>query len=243
MAAPHDTRPDAHAELRAALAAALERDDLTIDELVGETDRFLRALAPAQSRYKVRDRPDVRTIRYYTSQSLLPKPTGYRGGRARYTGSHLLRLLYIKKLQAEHHTLQQIARRLARADDQAVLAALQAGLGPASGAVARPAPAPSVRTEHPAADPAPSPSGGRDPGRPARVLDLPVADAPPPPAGPAPDSPLPTGTRLTRVALPGGAALDLPESALDDPHTRRQLADALIDLARALRADVFGEAP
>ena len=99
----------------------LSRDDLTIEELVEVADGLLRELAPKQSRYKVTERPDARTIRYYITQKLLPKPESYDGGRARYSGQHLVRLLLIKKLQAEHHTLQRIAGVLETASDEDVL--------------------------------------------------------------------------------------------------------------------------
>ena len=99
----------------------LSRDDLTIEELVEVADGLLRELAPKQSRYKVTERPDARTIRYYITQKLLPKPESYDGGRARYSGQHLARLLLIKKLQAEHHTLQRIANVLETASAEDVL--------------------------------------------------------------------------------------------------------------------------
>lgn len=109
------------ARRREVLASALARDDFTIEELVEALSDLGRGLVPKQTRYKVTDRPDVRTIRYYTSQRLLPKPVSYEGGRARYSGSHLLRLLLIKKLQAEHHTLARISQRLADAGDREIL--------------------------------------------------------------------------------------------------------------------------
>src|SRR5687767_11109930 len=83
----------------------LERNDMTMEELVEAADGMVTQLAPRQTRYKVTERPDARTIRYYVTQGLLPKPLGYDGGRARYGTTHLLRLLVVKKLQAEHHTL------------------------------------------------------------------------------------------------------------------------------------------
>lgn len=95
----------------------LARQDLTLDELVQHAERLLRELAPEQTRYRVTDRPDARTVRYYVTQRLLPRPVSYEGGRARYSGSHLLRLLLIKRLQTEHHTLRHIRTLLAAEDD------------------------------------------------------------------------------------------------------------------------------
>ncbi len=95
-----------------------------MEQMVEEAEALLGVLVPRQTRYKVTERPDTRTIRYYTSQGLLPKPLGYAMGRARYSGSHLWRLLLIKKMQAEHHTLQRAAGMLANMSDDEVHRAL-----------------------------------------------------------------------------------------------------------------------
>src|SRR5712691_6798876 len=108
----------------------LDRHDLTLEELVEEADALVRKLAPKQTRYKVTERPDARTIRYYVTQKLLGGPLSYEGGRARYGGSHILRLVLIKRLQAEHHTLGRIARVLQSASDEQVVEALLAGTAP-----------------------------------------------------------------------------------------------------------------
>jgi DNA-binding transcriptional MerR regulator len=104
--------------IQESLKEALQAQELTIEELVGQASELLRRVAPRQTRYKVSERPDVRTIRYYINQKLLPRPESYEGGKARYSGTHLLRLLVIKKLQAEHQTLRQIARVLEQSDDR-----------------------------------------------------------------------------------------------------------------------------
>ncbi len=92
-----------------------------MEELIAGAHRLLAELVPKQSRYKVTERPDARTIRYYVNENLLPRPESYEGGRARYSGSHLIRLLLIKKLQAEHHSLRRIAKVLEGATDREVL--------------------------------------------------------------------------------------------------------------------------
>jgi DNA-binding transcriptional MerR regulator len=104
-----------------ALKGYLGREDLTMEELVTSANQLLVELAPRQSRYKVTERPDARTIRYYINEELLPRPISYEGGRARYSGAHLLRLLLIKKLQAEHHSLRKIADMLEGETDQSIL--------------------------------------------------------------------------------------------------------------------------
>lgn len=127
------------------LAAQLRKDlahnDLTMEQLVDEAHRLLTVLAPRQTRYKVRERPDLRTIRYYISKGLLPKPVSYEGGRARYSGSHLLRLLLIKKMQSEHHTLQRVGEVLATLGDLEVLETLLPD-SPQAAATAGPKPVP-----------------------------------------------------------------------------------------------------
>jgi DNA-binding transcriptional MerR regulator len=51
---------------------------------------------------------NLRTARYYIQQGLVPKPEGKNRG-ARYTASHLERLLEIKKWQAAGLSLERIA--------------------------------------------------------------------------------------------------------------------------------------
>jgi DNA-binding transcriptional MerR regulator len=116
----------------AELTAYLEKRDLTVEELVASAESFLAALAPTQARFEVTERPDVRTIRYYTKQRLLPRPVSYEGGRARYAGTHLIRLLLIKKLQAEQQTLRSIAEVLENVTDDDMLKKLLPQREPAS---------------------------------------------------------------------------------------------------------------
>lgn len=96
------------------------RDDLTLDEVVDAADAILKEVVPKQTRYAVAERPDVRTVRYYTTRGLLPKPLSYEGGRARYGFAHLVRLLAIKRMQVDHLTLDQIARALSNKSDNDV---------------------------------------------------------------------------------------------------------------------------
>ncbi len=112
------------------LRLLLARKDLTMEDVVENADALVRQLVPKQTRYKVTERPDARTIRYYVTQKLLRGPFSYEGGRARYGGSHILRLVLIKRLQAEHHTLGRIARVLQSASDEQVVEALLAGTAP-----------------------------------------------------------------------------------------------------------------
>src|SRR5262249_7630167 len=55
---------------------------------------------PGQASGRVRDVPDVRTIRYYTTLGLLDRPARMRGRTALYGQRHPLPLVAIKRLQA-----------------------------------------------------------------------------------------------------------------------------------------------
>jgi DNA-binding transcriptional MerR regulator len=90
------------------LKAFRGREDFTIDELVAVTRDLIRETAISQVRWKVSEYPDVRTIRYYMTTGLLPKPATYEGTAARFGYKHLLILLAIKTLQANYLPLQKI---------------------------------------------------------------------------------------------------------------------------------------
>jgi DNA-binding transcriptional MerR regulator len=61
---------------------------------------------------RVRDVPDQRTIRYYTTIGLLDRAAEMRGRTAFYGRRHLLQLVAIKKLQAQGQSLAEIQRAL-----------------------------------------------------------------------------------------------------------------------------------
>lgn len=196
------------------LAAAIAADGQTIEQLVGQVDALLAELAPMQTRYKVSQRPDIRTIRYYTSEGLLPKPR-YEGGRARYDGEHLLRLLVIKKMQAEHHTLRRIQAELLKANDSKLWQLL------------------GLRA-------APPPQQGKSATRPGDGIDI-KGDAgilreagTPLLASPVARADIQAGPLVRRVALCDGATLELDAGRLDDPRFKQALAHALSELARQL---------
>ena len=102
----------------------LARGEMTIESLAEEANTLLLRVAPKQTRYKVTERVDVRTIRYYLARKLLPKACSYTGGRAQYDGAHLVRILMIKRLQAEGCTLRQIGQRLEGMSGEAIVQAL-----------------------------------------------------------------------------------------------------------------------
>ena len=89
----------------------------TLGEL---SERVAGALAggyPAQASGRVRDVPDARTIRWYTTTGLVDRPAGMRGRTALYGRRHMLQLLAIKRLQAAGQTLAEIQQRLIGASE------------------------------------------------------------------------------------------------------------------------------
>src|SRR5262245_46835563 len=67
---------------------------------------------------RVRDVPDLRAIRYYTTIGLLDRPAEMRGRTAYYGRRHLLQLVAIKRLQAQHLSLAQVQQRLLALNDR-----------------------------------------------------------------------------------------------------------------------------
>jgi DNA-binding transcriptional MerR regulator len=89
----------------------------TIEELISVADAALETsdyAGPASGR--VREKADKRTIRYYTTLSLLDRPVEFRGRTALYGRRHVLQLTAIKRMQAKGMTLVQIQEALAGAD-------------------------------------------------------------------------------------------------------------------------------
>jgi DNA-binding transcriptional MerR regulator len=93
---------------------------------------------------RVRDVPDLRTIRYYTTVGLLDRPAAMRGRTALYGERHLLQLVAIKRLQAQGLTLAAVQervvglsnkglRRLAAAEGTAARGDVSSALAAASG--------------------------------------------------------------------------------------------------------------
>lgn len=84
----------------------------TLTELAELTANALAAGGKGQANGRVRERPDPRTIRWYTTLGLVGRPSGMRGKIALYDRRHLLQLVAIKRLQAEGLTLAEIQRKL-----------------------------------------------------------------------------------------------------------------------------------
>jgi DNA-binding transcriptional MerR regulator len=84
----------------------------TISELGELVARALSVDYTGQRNGQVRDVPDRRTIRYYTTLGLIDGPVEMRGRTALYGRRHLLQLVAIKRLQAAGRTLLDIQKQL-----------------------------------------------------------------------------------------------------------------------------------
>jgi DNA-binding transcriptional MerR regulator len=69
---------------------------------------------------RVRDVPDLRTIRYYTTLGLLDRPAVMRGRTALYGSRHLLQLIVIKRIQARGLSLAAVQERVVGLSDAAL---------------------------------------------------------------------------------------------------------------------------
>jgi DNA-binding transcriptional MerR regulator len=114
----------------------------TIHQLVERVAGSLSGDYRGAANGRVRDVPDLRTTRYYTTLGLLDRPIEMRGRTALYGPRHLLQLVAIKKLQARGLSLAQVQERLAGATD--VTLRELAGAVIATGELP-PASAPSIR--------------------------------------------------------------------------------------------------
>jgi DNA-binding transcriptional MerR regulator len=84
----------------------------TLDELSARVARALAVDYEGQASGRVRDVPDRRTIRYYTTLGLLDRPAAMKGRTALYGVRHLRQLVAIKRLQARGMTLAEVQDRL-----------------------------------------------------------------------------------------------------------------------------------
>ncbi len=163
----------------------------TLDELVDRVRAALAAEYPGAPNNRVRDLPDRRAIRWYTTIGLVDRPLGTRGRAALYGPRHLLQLVALKRRQAEGRTLAEIQAELAGASDAALTA------------VAR------VPEELLVADgPAP------DPGGPARTRFW----ASPAPASPAPAVPAAASPAEASLAAAPPAAEVAPAARVTAPR-------------------------
>jgi DNA-binding transcriptional MerR regulator len=84
----------------------------TIDELATQVAQALSVDYEGQASGRVRDVPNQRAIRYYTTLGLIDRPAAMRGRIALYDRRHLVQLVAIKRLQASGLTLTELQQRL-----------------------------------------------------------------------------------------------------------------------------------
>src|SRR6478672_5570084 len=92
----------------------------TIDELGERVSAALAVGYEGVPSGRVRDVPDLRTIRYYTTLGILDRPAEMRGRTALYGRRHLLQLVAIKRLQARGLTLAEVQRQVVGQTDTAL---------------------------------------------------------------------------------------------------------------------------
>jgi DNA-binding transcriptional MerR regulator len=89
----------------------------TIDELAQFVGEALAVDYAGQTSGRVREVPDRRTIRWYTTIGLLDRPAAMRGRTALYGRRHLSQLVAVKRLQADGRTIAEVQEVLLGVDD------------------------------------------------------------------------------------------------------------------------------
>lgn len=86
-------------------------EGLGLEDLAELANRLLEARHVVVPDGRAADRVDARTIRFYQTIGIVPKPA-YEGRRAIYERDHLVRVVTAKFLQAEGYSLAQIQSAL-----------------------------------------------------------------------------------------------------------------------------------
>jgi DNA-binding transcriptional MerR regulator len=121
----------------------------TLAGLADASAAVLDALGIEARNGQVRDRPDIRTIRYYGTLGLVDRPAQMSGRTALYSSRHLLQVLAVKTLQARGASLADVQRTLVGASDAELRTAIGPGLPTALAAAEAPAAEASATTQHP----------------------------------------------------------------------------------------------
>ncbi|BBZ40356.1 hypothetical protein [Mycobacterium conspicuum] len=184
----------------------------TLDELVQRVAVCLADPAyPGAPNGRVRDLPDRRAVRWYTTTGLVDRPA-MQGRTALYSARHLLQVVAVKRRQAEGRSLAEVQAELIGATDDTlrkVAAIPEDVIAAAEPAPARPPAPPSRRSRFWAEPPAV-----------AQPVTSPNGDD--------------TVTKLAAVGLPGGALLLLPERPDASGRPDQDDIDAIHAAARPL---------
>ena len=84
-----------------------------LPEFARTGEQILAEMGLEQARGTVTSVPDERTIRYYMAEGLVQTPEEKQGTASVFGYLHLLQLLTVKKLQAEHLPIRKIRELVA----------------------------------------------------------------------------------------------------------------------------------
>lgn len=96
------------------LESIRQRKFVGVAELAGEAAKILAESGLAQERGTVSEVPDERTLRYYLGEGLVSPAEDKQGTASVFGYRHLLQLLAVKKLQAEHLPIRKIRELVER---------------------------------------------------------------------------------------------------------------------------------
>lgn len=114
--------------MKSELEAVRQRKYIGVAELSQQAAVILSESGPVQERGTVSEVPDERTIRYYLTEGLLSPAEEKQGTASVFGYAHLLQLLVVKKLQAEHLPIRKI-RELVQGRSERELERLLGGEG------------------------------------------------------------------------------------------------------------------
>jgi DNA-binding transcriptional MerR regulator len=92
----------------------------TLEQLSDHVADLLAGDYEGQNNGRVRELPNGRTIRWYTTIGLVDRPSATRGRVALYGQRHALQLAAIKRLQAQGMSLAEVQEQLLGATDEAL---------------------------------------------------------------------------------------------------------------------------
>src|SRR5436189_5524229 len=92
----------------------------TLDDLGARVALALAVDYSGSANGRIRDLPDRRGIRYYTTLGLIDRPAAMRGRTALYSVRHVLQLAAVKRLQAQGLSLAEVQARLVGLTDAAL---------------------------------------------------------------------------------------------------------------------------
>ncbi|HEX8476006.1 MAG TPA: MerR family transcriptional regulator [Pyrinomonadaceae bacterium] len=94
--------------MKSQLESVRQRKYVGVAELTEQAASILSERGPVQDRGTVSEVPDERTIRYYLTEGLLSAAEEKQGTASVFGYIHLLQLLVVKKLQADHLPIRKI---------------------------------------------------------------------------------------------------------------------------------------